>query len=206
MLKEILVVSGKPGLYRLISKGSNLLVIESLADKKRIPAYSRDKVISLGDVSIYTDGDEAVSIREVFASIQKKKSEDTGTLDIAKAQPDELRAYFAEILPNFDRDRVYPTDIKKILKWYDMLIANGITDFSAKEEEQATEESGASTQTAEETPTKTASSGTSKPATRHKDSVIASAKSVKSSKTGSPKPAAKTATPKKNIVGAKRGG
>ena len=136
MLKEILAVSGKPGLYKLVSKGNNLLIIESLTDKKRIPAYARDKVISLSDVSIYTD-DEEVPLSKVLTSIKEKEDGKNISIDLSKAQPDDFRAYLAEVLPNFDRERVYPSDIKKLLKWYELLIANGYTDFSVKEEDVA---------------------------------------------------------------------
>lgn len=204
MLKEILAVSGKPGLYRLVSKGKNLLVIESLVDKKRIPAYTRDKVISLGDISIYTDEDET-PIREVFTSIMTKEDGKKVSLDLAKAQPDELRAYLASVLSNFDRERVYPSDIKKMLKWYDILIADGFTDFSEKEEEGATDESKEEKDAPEEgkevkKTTKPKSAATASASAKRKDS--SSAQSVKAAKT---KPTPKTSTPKKSVVGAKRG-
>lgn len=209
MLKEILAVSGKPGLYRLISKGQNLLIVESLTDKKRIPAYARDKVISLGDISIYTDEDE-VPIREVFTSVLTKEEGKPVSIDLAKATTDELRAYLETILPNFDRERVYPSDIKKLLKWYEILIANGITDFSEKVEEAADESKAEaeSESTEEEKDAKTiakakgASKTTKAASAKRKDSSLTAAKSVKATKA---KPTPKTATPKKSVVGAKRG-
>ena len=132
MLKEIFVVSGKPGLYRLVSSGSKMSIIESLADKKRIPAFAHHKKISLGDLSIFTKEGEA-PIGEVFTKIKAKENGKPVSIDYVKASPDELRAYLAEVLPDFDRERVYPTDIRKLLKWYDLLIENGITDFSKEE-------------------------------------------------------------------------
>jgi hypothetical protein len=183
MLKEILAVSGKPGLYRLVSKGNNLLVIESLSDKKRIPAYTRDKVISLGDVSIFTD-DGDVSISEVLTKIKEKEEGKKISIDLSKAETDELRAYLAEVLPNFDRERVYPTDIKKLLKWYDLLIDEGITDFSKKDEEEASVDEV-------------------KEENKRKDLSVTS--SVKPLKATATKPMPKSAAPKKSVVGAKRG-
>ena len=211
MLKEILAVSGKPGLYKLVSKGNNLLIIESLIDKKRIPAYARDKVIALNDITIYTDEDEA-SLREVFTTIQEKEGNKTLSIDISKAQPDELRAYLAEVLPTFDRERVYPSDIKKLLRWYDILINNGITDFSEKVEEaeesttegvvgDALDEEGNDTKKTAKA--KGESKTTKATSTKRKESAITS---VSSSKAAKAKPASKTATPKKSVVGAKRGG
>jgi hypothetical protein len=210
MLKEILAVSGKSGLYRLVSRGKNLLIIESLADKKRVPAYARDKVISLGDISIYTDEDE-VSIREVLTSIKEKENGKNISIDLSKAGADELRAYLAEVLPNFDRERVYPSDIKKLLKWYEILIADGITDFSVKEDEEAVAnadevkedvvESSEDGKEKKAAKPKAASKTTKAASTKRKDSsMTASAKATKA------KPTAKTVTPKKSTVGAKRGG
>ena len=201
MLKEILAVSGKPGLYKLVSRGSNMLIIESLIDKKRIPAYSRDKVISLGDISIYTDEEEA-PISEVFTSIKEKEGGKKISVDLPKASPDELRNYLAEVLPNFDRERVYPSDIKKMLKWYDLLIANDITDFSEKEEEMIAEDKSDDSTEGEKKETK-AKSATKATSAKRKESSLTSAKSTNVTKS---KPTPKTSTPKKSVVGAKRGG
>lgn len=139
MLKKILSVSGKPGLYKLVSQGKSMLIVEALTDGRRLPVYAREKIISLGDIAIYTDGDE-VPLYEVLNSVKaKEEGKAASSIDAVRATPDELRAYMAEVLPNFDRDRVYPTDIKRLLSWYNLLISAGITDFdpqeSAEEEE-----------------------------------------------------------------------
>jgi hypothetical protein len=142
MLKTILSVSGKPGLYRLVSHAKNMLIIESLVDKKRVPAYAKDKVISLGDIAIYTDNAE-VPLNEVLTKLKDKENGEKASIQASKASPEELRQYFAEILPNFDRDRVYPSDIKKLISWYNILIDAGITDFepeSTENEEKPEEE------------------------------------------------------------------
>lgn len=128
MLKKILSISGKPGLYKLISQGKNMLIVESLVDKKRLPTYGTEKIISLGDISMYTD-DEDVPLSEVLEAVKKKENGAAATLDVKKASKNDLFDYFAEILPNFDRDRVYPADIKKLVSWYNLLVANGITEF-----------------------------------------------------------------------------
>ncbi|NDV83861.1 DUF5606 domain-containing protein [Bacteroides sp. 51] len=135
MLKTILSISGKPGLYKLVSQGKNMLIVESLsADKKRFPAYSHEKIISLGDIAMYTD-EEEVPLKDVLTSIKEKENGAAASLDVKKASQDELRNYLGEVLPNFDRERVYANDIKKLISWYNILIANGITDFQAKDEE-----------------------------------------------------------------------
>lgn len=138
MLKTILAISGKSGLYKLVSQGKNMLIVESLADKKRFPAYGNEKIISLGDIAMYTDSDD-VPLREVFASMKKKENGAAVVMDLKKASQDDLRAYLAEVLPAFDRDRVHVSDIKKLISWYNLLVANGMTDFEevADTEEQA---------------------------------------------------------------------
>lgn len=132
MLKTILSISGKPGLFKLVSHGKNMLIVESLSDQKRVPAYAKDKVISLGDIAIYTDEAE-VPLHEVLTNVKNKENGQTSSLNPSKAKPDELRAYMAEVLPNFDRDRVYPSDIKKLITWYNLLINAGITDYTPEE-------------------------------------------------------------------------
>ncbi|MDR1919594.1 MAG: DUF5606 domain-containing protein [Tannerellaceae bacterium] len=134
MLKTIMSVSGRPGLYKLISKGKNMLVLESLADKKRIPAYAKDKVISLGDVAVYAN-EEEVPLYRVFTAIKDKENGEKTSLDLSTAKPDDLRAYLAEVLPEFDKERVYPSDIRKLLSWYNLLTGSGFTDFTPEKQE-----------------------------------------------------------------------
>jgi hypothetical protein len=138
MLKTILSIAGKPGLYRLVSHGKNMLIVESLTDKKRIPAYAKDKVISLGDIAMYTDAEE-VPLHEVLTNLKNKENGAKASISTS-AKPEELRKFFAEVLPNFDRERVYPSDIKKLISWYNLLIKAGITDFTPEEEPETTEE------------------------------------------------------------------
>lgn len=134
MLKTILSISGRPGLFKLVSQGKNMLIVESLADKKRVPAYAKDKVISLGDIAIYTTETE-VPLYEVLTSVKEK--EQGQPIAQLPADASQLRAYLAEVLPEFDRDRVYPSDIKKLLTWYNILTEAGITDFKPEEEKPA---------------------------------------------------------------------
>jgi hypothetical protein len=137
MLKEILSISGKSGLYKLISQGKNMFITESLIDKKRIPVYASDKSVSLGDIAIYTE-DEEVPLINIFNKIKEKENGEKITLD-PSIKPEELRNYFAEILPEFDRDRVYPSDIKKIINWYNILVNAGLTQFDEEEKEEEKE-------------------------------------------------------------------
>jgi len=129
MLETILAISGKPGLYKLVSRGNRNLIVETIdAQKKRFPAFGTDKVISLADIAMYTDEKE-VPLRQVLNSIKEKESGKTTTIDYRKASKEELFAFLGEVLPNFDRDRIYPTDVKKLIQWYNILIENGMTDF-----------------------------------------------------------------------------
>jgi len=127
MLKEILSVTGKPGLFKLVSQGKNMLIVESLLDGKRVPAYTKDKVVSLGDIAIFTETTE-VPLGQVFESVKTKENGAVCSVD-PKADNDTLRKYMAEVLPEYDRDRVYPSDIRKLINWYNVLINNGITEF-----------------------------------------------------------------------------
>lgn len=141
MLKTILSVSGKPGLYKLVSSGKNMVIVESLSDNKKLPVYARDKVVSLGDISIYTQEDE-VPLRDVLVSMKEKEGGSEAAIKL-NSKPEELKKYFETILPNFDKDKVYPNDIKKIISWYNLLI-NAKIDFELAEEtndeESATED------------------------------------------------------------------
>ena len=141
MLKTILSISGKPGLYKLISQGKNMLIVESVsAEKKRFPAYGNEKIISLADIAMYTN-DAEVPLRDVLESIKEKENAGTASIDPKKATEEELRAYLTEELPDFDREMVYMTDIKKLISWYNILVTNGITEFKddAEQQEEAVE-------------------------------------------------------------------
>ena len=133
MLRDILSITGKPGLYKLVSRGNNMLIVESLLDGKRMPTYARDKIVSPGEISMYTMGED-IALSEVLTKLGEKEGLKVAALDPKKADNDELRAFFGEVLPDFDRDRVYPSDIRKLIQWYNILINAGITDFTIDEE------------------------------------------------------------------------
>lgn len=137
MLKTILAISGKPGLYKLISQAKNMLIVEAVDNKKRMPIYASDKVISLGDIAMYTNDDE-VPLATVLDSVKKKEGGKVASLDYKKASAEELHAFMAEVLPEYDRDRVHTSDIKKLIQWYNLLISSGESDFV--EEAPAAEE------------------------------------------------------------------
>lgn len=130
MLETILAIAGKPGLYKLVSRGNRNLIVESIDDKhQRTPAFQTDRVISLADIAMFTE-DEEVPLADVLTSLKKKENGGQCSLDYKKASRDQLFEYFADVLPNFDRDRVHPSDVKKLLQWYNILIGAGLDDFS----------------------------------------------------------------------------
>ena len=134
MLKEILAISGRPGLYRLVKYGKNVIIVENITDKKRSTAHTRDKVIALGDISMYTEsGDKPLG--EVLDAIKTKY--DCKPLNAADyKEPAALQEFFKGVVPDFDVDRVYNTDIKKLINWYNLLVNSGLTDFLPKEEKK----------------------------------------------------------------------
>jgi len=138
MLKEMLSISGKRGLFKLISKGKDMFIAESLIDQKRIPVYSRDKVVALGDITMYTTGDD-VALSQILQSIQQKENGEAISFS-PDISPEELKTYFTQVLPDFDRDRVYPSEIKKVMNWYNLLVKSGYTDFELKEDDNEKEE------------------------------------------------------------------
>lgn len=149
MLKNILAVTGKPGLFQLVSRGNNMLIVESLVDGKRMPTYARDKIISLADVSMFTM-DEDMPLSEVLTKLGEKEGLKAASIDAKKADNEALREYFGSFVPNFDRERVYPSDIRKLVAWYNILIQAGITDFRVEEEGAEGEEKKAETPKVEE--------------------------------------------------------
>src|SRR5574344_2835873 len=129
MLQTILAISGKPGLYKLVSRAKNSLIVEILDEThRRLPAFAADRITSLADIAMYTDGDD-VPLGKVLENMKQLEESKEASINYKKASGDELREYFAKVLPNFDRERVHVSDIKKLIQWYDILIKNGITDF-----------------------------------------------------------------------------
>ncbi len=137
-LDKILSIGGRPGLHRLVTQTRTGFVAESLIDGKKITVSIQSNVSVLSEIAIYTL-DEELPLREVFQKIQVK--EKGGKTAIPhKSEKIKLEEYFFEVLPNYDEDRVYASDIKKVIQWYNLLHDNGITDFSADESTAASEE------------------------------------------------------------------
>ena len=135
MLSEILSITGRPGLYKLVSTNKNMNIVESLADGKRVPIYAQEKVVALSDVSIYTQSGDT-PLREVLKKIKEKEGKQQISLG-SKSSSKELFAYLGEVLPDYSRDSVYAGDIKKIISWHNILTEHNID----LEEADKTEES-----------------------------------------------------------------
>lgn|SRR5574344_1017488 len=130
-METILSIAGKPGLYKLVSRGKMNLIVETLDEThRRVPAFAADRVTSLSDIAMYTDADD-VPLWQILKSVGEKEQSKECSVNYKKASSKQLREYFAEILPSYDRDRVHDSDIKKLIQWYNLLIKAGITDFEA---------------------------------------------------------------------------
>jgi len=128
-METILAIAGKPGLYRLVSRGKANLIVETLDEQhRRMPAFASARITSLGDIAMFTLEDD-VPLWQVLKAVGEKEQCQPASIDYRKASGLVLRGYFAEVLPNFDPDRVHDSDIKKLLQWYDILVKAGITDF-----------------------------------------------------------------------------
>ncbi len=134
MKQTILAISGKPGLYKLVTRAKNSLIVEALdGTHKRMPAFATDRITSLADIAMFTETED-VPLMKVLASMRDLEGGKKSSVDFRKAGADELHEYFTKVLPNWDQERVQNSHIKKLIQWYDILIGAGITDF---EEEMA---------------------------------------------------------------------
>lgn len=137
MLKDILSISGQSGLFKVISRGSKNLIVESLSTGKRMPAHSTSKVISLEDIAIYTLNGE-VPLKDVLKKIAEKEGNQM-SID-PKSDNEALKNYLIEILPDYDQDRVYVSDIKKLITWYNQLQEKEMLNFEEEASEDKTSE------------------------------------------------------------------
>ena len=133
-LSKIVSISGKPGLYVVKSQAVGRLIVESVVDGKCIPAFARDRMSSLEEISIFSM-DEDRPLKEVFKMIHDKMG-DKVDFDYKKASNDELREKFALVMPDYDEEAVYPSDMKKVFAWYQMLNDKGLLDFTVEEEKK----------------------------------------------------------------------
>jgi hypothetical protein len=196
-LTGIIAISGRPGLFKVIAQGKNSIIVESLVDNKRFPAYATDRISALDDISIYTY-DEDAPLRDLLTAIYKKE----GGKECPSHKEDltKLQNYLLEILPNYDQERVYPSDIKKMFQWYNLLHKSGNLKLEEAEEEKAEKKAPKAKKEAAE---KEAAPAKKAPAAK-KPVAAAKPKAVAADKAKAAKPAApkKTATTK---TGSSRG-
>ena len=132
-LSKILSISGRTGLFKVVSQLKNAVLVESLIDKKRFPAFAHEKISSLQEISIFTTGEDK-PLKDILKTIFEKL-EGKPALE-GKSDNKSLASFFLEIVPDYDSERVYLSDIKKIVNWYNLLLENNLLDFSEKEEDK----------------------------------------------------------------------
>lgn len=137
MLKGILSISGQSGLFKMVAESKNNIIVESIETKKKFPVYSTAKVSALEDIAIYTyEGD--IPLKDIFKAIAEQ--EDGGQAISHKSSGNELKSYFEKVVPEYDKDRVYVSDIKKVLMWYNSLQENDMLDFSEEDQDDQSAE------------------------------------------------------------------
>ncbi len=137
MQQIILAIAGKPGLYKLVSRGNNNLIVEALdGTHKRMPAFGTERITSLNDIAMFTETDD-VPLMDVLDNLKQLENGKKASINEKKASGEELRAYFSKVLPEWDQDRVQNSHIKKLITWYNILVEAGLTDFKDPEETEA---------------------------------------------------------------------
>lgn len=133
-----MAISGQPGLYKYIAQSRNGVIVESLIDGKRMNASSTSRVSTLTEISMFTEGED-IALAEVFTKMYAATG-GQGGIDPPKESPEKLKAFFAEVIPDYDRERVHVSDIKKAVSWFNLLVEAGFTEFKLPDEEPAAEE------------------------------------------------------------------
>ena len=135
--KDILAISGMPGLYKYVAQSTRGIIVESLEDGRRTNASATSRVSALSDISMFTEGED-IALAEVFTRMYAHTE---GKQRLShKESADKMKAYFAEVLPEYDRERVHVSDIKKALAWFNILVAAGMTEFTLPSDEETAEE------------------------------------------------------------------
>lgn len=146
MLKDILSITGKPGLFKILTTGKRTLLVEDMVSKKRFPLGQRERVVCLGDIAMYTTGED-LPLSEILDKVYAV--EDGKPIDVKSLDNDGLREEFAKAVEDFDRERVYPTDIKKLFNWYNLLISQGFTKFTEEKTPETSEDASQESAAAE---------------------------------------------------------
>ncbi len=133
-LTEILSISGKPGLYKMISHTKTGMLVESMSDQKRFPVFAHEKVSSLEEISIFTETDD-ISLKDIFKKMNELMEGEKALSH--KSSADELKDFFDDVVPDYDKERVYVSDIKKVVQWYNVLHEMDMLDFTEEVEDEA---------------------------------------------------------------------
>lgn len=135
MLREIISITGKPGLYKLLTQAKGALIVEEVGTGRRLPVLGRDKVVSLGDIAMYTESGDT-PLGEILDKVYAHEGGKAIDVKALAAVKGGLKEEFAAIVEDFDRDRVHDGDVKKLFTWYNLLIANGYTKFAEEEKKE----------------------------------------------------------------------
>ena len=205
IIQEIIAIAGKPGLYRILTTGRNSLVVESMSDGKRMSIAATSRVSSLGDITMYTTGED-IHLRDVLHRIYEHTGGKEGVSH--KANPVEIREFVDGVIPELDHDRVYNSDLKKLIQWFNTLAAHNAFPLESQHEiEEAEEQAAAETARAAEAKAKAEAAekpaakkpAAKKPAPKKEATEeAAEAKKPAAKKPAAKKPAAKKAAPKKS--------
>ncbi len=136
-LKDIMAIAGKPGLYKMIAQAKNGLIVESIIDHKRIQAFTSDKISTLEEISIYTESDD-MPLKEVLRKMYEKL--DAKPAPDFKGDNNKIKSFFLDLLPEYDKERVYVSHMQKIINWYNLLLEQNLIDLEKDEEPEAESE------------------------------------------------------------------
>ncbi len=131
-IKDFIAISGQPGLYKMISQGKSILIAENVETGQRIPVHASSHVSSMEEIAVFTESEDK-PLKEIFLEIYQKEEGKT-ILDPKKATPEEIKAYFATVVPAYDKNKVYLSDMKKIYTWYNILVTSAKIEWTPDEE------------------------------------------------------------------------
>jgi len=142
-LSEYYSIPGKPGVFKMLSQSKNGAIMESLIDGKRLPVFTSDKISSLEEIGMFTNGDD-IPLKNVFQNIFREENGNEASVS-PKADNKALQTYFSKVLPDWDKDRVYVSDIKKVIAWYNLLVVKNLISLEdeSKNEDSPTSETPA---------------------------------------------------------------
>ena len=146
-LTEIMSISGKPGLYKMISQTKNGMLVESMLDQKRFPVFAHEKISSLEEISIFTETED-LPLKDIFKKINDLL--EGGKALSHKSSPEELKEFFEDVVSDYDKERVYVSDIKKVIQWYNLLHEKDMLDFTEEEEDKEESKEAETDNTAED--------------------------------------------------------